>query len=101
MGAFGGAQKYVSTLSPLGSVFNSIPAPKKTDWDSTSKENKGLFLIPELTSQVGFDLLRNSVEHEVDRLVVEALSPNRKRKLSPYSTKCQILSAVLQIWQNL
>lgn len=40
MGAFGGAQKYVSTLSPLGSVFNSIPAPKKTDWDSTSKENK-------------------------------------------------------------
>lgn len=40
MGAFGGAQKYVSTLSPLGSVFNSIPAPKKTDWGSTSKENK-------------------------------------------------------------
>lgn len=45
MGAFGGAQKYVSTLSPLGSVFNSIPAPKKTDWDSTSKENKVLVII--------------------------------------------------------
>lgn len=43
--------------------------------------SQGLFLIPELTSQVGFDLLRNSVEHEVDHLVVEALSPNRKRKI--------------------
>ena len=40
MGVLGGAKKYVSTLSPLGSVFNSIPAPKKSVWFAGSKENK-------------------------------------------------------------
>ncbi|XP_056004415.1 mitochondrial intermediate peptidase-like [Ostrea edulis] len=81
MGALGGARKYVSTLSPLGSVFNSIPAPQKSQWFLGSKENKGLLLVPELKMSEGFDILRREVEHKVDTLVQEALSPERKRKI--------------------
>ncbi|XP_061183645.1 mitochondrial intermediate peptidase-like [Saccostrea echinata] len=79
--AFGGARKYVSTLSPLGSVFNSIPTPKKSEWFFSNKENKGLLLIPELKSFQGFDILRREVEYKVETLVEEALSPQRKRKI--------------------
>jgi len=42
---------------------------------------KGLFGIPELKTENGFDILKNRALAEVDILIEEATSKNRKRKM--------------------
>ena len=42
---------------------------------------QGLFGIPELKEASGFYELKKHVESETQRLVAEAVSPNRERKL--------------------
>jgi len=42
---------------------------------------KGLFGIPELKSEDGFDILKNRALTEVDALIEEATNKDRKRKM--------------------
>jgi len=42
---------------------------------------KGLFGIPELKSEDGFDILKNRALSQVDVLIEEATSKDRKRKM--------------------
>lgn len=43
--------------------------------------SQGLFGIPELKSHEGFYLLKDNVIEKSDRLIEEAISPNRTRKI--------------------
>jgi len=69
----------VSTWSPFAAAFNAKSQSRLSF--SFRNENKGLFGIPQLTNPNGFYLLKQNVEIEVDRLLTEATSPNRKRKI--------------------
>ncbi|VDI74554.1 mitochondrial intermediate peptidase [Mytilus galloprovincialis] len=72
-------RRSVSTLSPLTQSFNAKPSKKFNL--NLRKGQSGLFLIPELSSHEGFYLLQQQVENEIDDLVKETTSTNRKRKI--------------------
>ncbi|KAK9730095.1 Peptidase family M3 [Popillia japonica] len=70
---------YLRTWSPLANTFNTRPTPKLNF--SLSKENVGLFNIPELTSHEGFYILRDKCKNATEELIEEATGIDRKRKM--------------------
>ncbi|XP_073989933.1 mitochondrial intermediate peptidase [Rhodnius prolixus] len=70
----------VSTWSPLATAFNARPV-QKLHLNLTKESKKGLFGIPELQTYDGFFLLKENVIAETERLVDEAINPNRSRKM--------------------
>ena len=77
--------RYVSSLTPLGSAFNSRPQkstfyPSKWTNKITAKST-GLFQFPELVSANGFEELKQSCAKRSQELVQEACSnpPQRNR----------------------
>ncbi|CAD7014867.1 unnamed protein product [Ceratitis capitata] len=68
----------VSTWStPLATAFNSPPYNKI----NFTRNESGLFRLPELRSFEGFYLLRDNVANKTDELITEAISKNRDRKM--------------------
>ena len=77
-------KRSVSSLSPLGSAFNSRPQkssffPRQT-WNSNCSEKTGLFQFPELTKPEGFLDLKVECGRKSQELVDEACSHPRERK---------------------
>ncbi|CAL1545559.1 unnamed protein product [Lymnaea stagnalis] len=70
---------YVSTWTPFAAAFNTRPQKKLNL--RLNRENAGLFCIPELKDHTGFYLLKQNAEHQVSKLVEEASSKSRKRKI--------------------
>lgn len=70
--------RLVSTWSPLGSAFNELP---KTSLNFRFRNKIGLFGIPQLVHDSGFHLLQENVQNETDKLIKEATSPARNRKI--------------------
>lgn len=74
------AQKFnVSTWTPLATAFNSRPGTKLNL--SFTRDDAGLFGLPELRNREGFYLLKESAVNISDALVEESCSKNRKRKM--------------------
>ncbi|PSN48217.1 Mitochondrial intermediate peptidase [Blattella germanica] len=69
----------VSTWSPLAKAFNAKPDRKLNL--SLVKEDVGLFGISHLRSHEGFYALKEQGIWEVDKLIAEACSVNRSRKM--------------------
>ncbi|XP_053675991.1 mitochondrial intermediate peptidase [Anopheles nili] len=69
--------KFVSTWSPLTTAFNTRPE-KRINF---TKNEVGLFGIPELTSHEGFYVLKEKALLRTDNLIEEATSLNRTRKM--------------------
>lgn len=76
---FNPGNAYLRTWSPLANTFNTRPTPKLNY--SLTKENVGLFNIPELTSYEGFYVLRDKCKNVTEELIEEATKPHRKRKM--------------------
>ncbi|EAT45254.1 AAEL003461-PA [Aedes aegypti] len=69
--------KWVSTWSPLTTAFNTRPE-KRINF---TKNEVGLFNIPELTSYEGFYALKEKAIFKTEDLIEEATSPQRTRKM--------------------
>ncbi|EDW01834.1 mitochondrial intermediate peptidase [Drosophila grimshawi] len=69
--------KLVSTWSPLATAFN-VPPAKRMNF---TRDDVGLFRMPELRNAEGFYLLRENVEHSTQELIGEATSSQRNRKM--------------------
>ncbi|TMW41274.1 hypothetical protein DOY81_013646, partial [Sarcophaga bullata] len=69
--------KGVSTWTPLATAFNSPPY-KKINF---TRNEAGLFCMPELRSHEGFFLLKDNVANKTDDLIQEAISGQRQRKI--------------------
>ncbi|XP_053996198.1 mitochondrial intermediate peptidase isoform X1 [Hylaeus anthracinus] len=69
----------VNTWSPLATAFNSI-TKEKYEFD-LSKNEIGLFGIPELKTPEGFNILKDRAMIQTDMLIAEATSENRVRKM--------------------
>ncbi|EDV38196.1 uncharacterized protein Dana_GF13838 [Drosophila ananassae] len=67
----------VSTWTPLTTAFNSLPT-KRINF---TRDDVGLFRLPELRSSEGFYLLRDNVESRTQELIEEAISQQRSRKM--------------------
>lgn len=67
----------VSIWSPLAEAFNTRPVPK---FNLRSKD-VGLFCVPELTTHDGFYALKENCIRRTDKLIAEALSSSRSRKM--------------------
>ncbi|KAF2901156.1 hypothetical protein ILUMI_05032 [Ignelater luminosus] len=70
---------YFGTWSSLAAAFNSRP-DRKLNF-SLKKENAGLFDIPELQSCEGFYYIKEQCILHADKLIDEATSENRTRKM--------------------
>uniref|UniRef100_T1P7J4 Peptidase family M3 n=1 Tax=Musca domestica TaxID=7370 RepID=T1P7J4_MUSDO len=70
-------RKSVTTWTPLATAFNSPPY-KKINF---TRNEAGLFCMPELKNHEGFYLLKDNVTNHTEELIQEAISPNRKRKM--------------------
>uniref|UniRef100_A0A182QJR8 Peptidase M3A/M3B catalytic domain-containing protein n=1 Tax=Anopheles farauti TaxID=69004 RepID=A0A182QJR8_9DIPT len=70
-------RRFVSTWSPLTTAFNTRPE-KRINF---TKNEVGLFGIPELTSYEGFYALKEKAIFKTDDLIEEATSPDRTRKM--------------------
>ncbi|XP_033233751.1 mitochondrial intermediate peptidase [Drosophila pseudoobscura] len=70
-------RKLVSTWSPLATAFNAPPS-KRINF---TREDVGLFRMPELRTFEGFYLLRDNVENKSQDLIAEAISSQRQRKM--------------------
>lgn len=75
---YGNIRPYHSSWSPLANRFNSNPS-EKTEQISASV---GLLGIPELQTASGFKDLTQHVIQQSDRLIAEAMSSNRTRKMT-------------------
>ncbi|XP_016984024.1 mitochondrial intermediate peptidase [Drosophila rhopaloa] len=69
--------RLVSTWTPLATAFNSPPARRI----NFTRDEVGLFRIPELRSFEGFYLLRDNAESRTQELISEAISEQRERKM--------------------
>ncbi|XP_041673983.1 mitochondrial intermediate peptidase isoform X1 [Drosophila eugracilis] len=69
--------RWGSTWTPLAKAFNSPPVRRI----NITRNDVGLFCLPELRSFEGFFLLRDNVESRTQQLISEALSDNRQRKM--------------------
>ncbi|XP_066148892.1 mitochondrial intermediate peptidase [Euwallacea fornicatus] len=67
----------VSIWSPLAEVFNTRPVPKFT----LQTQDVGLFGVPELTTNEGFYDLKENCVVKTNKLIEEALSVSRSRKM--------------------
>ncbi|KAF6021813.1 hypothetical protein EB796_019877 [Bugula neritina] len=80
-------QKYlvrrVRSVSTFASEFNKVPTQAAFSLKDFKKhrESQGLFEIHELQSHNGFSTLKKDVTRNAQRLVDEATSPSRTRKL--------------------
>lgn len=70
----------LNTWSPLATAFNSTVNDENHP-TSVLKKETGLFGIPELKTENGFNILKNRALTEVDVLIKEATSKDRKRKM--------------------
>ena len=74
----------VSSLTPLGSAFNSKPAKSsffpRDRWMKSYGKSTGLFQFPELTEPEGFKDLKQTCTSRSQELVTEACSPFPDRK---------------------
>lgn len=70
----------LNTWSPLATAFNSAVNDENRPANVLRKET-GLFGIPELKTEDGFNILKNRALTEVDVLIKEATSKDRKRKM--------------------
>ncbi|XP_053685800.1 mitochondrial intermediate peptidase [Sabethes cyaneus] len=70
-------RKLVSTWSPLTTAFNTRPE-KRINF---TKNEVGLFNIPELTSFQGFYALKEKAIFKTEDLIAEAISAERQRKM--------------------
>ena len=74
----------VSSLTPLGSAFNSKPQKSsffpRDRWTKSYGESTGLFQFPELKSPEGFAELQQACTIRSQELVSEACSPFPERK---------------------
>lgn len=70
----------VSTVSPLTAAFNRL-SPKTASFPRFFDRITGLFGYELLSDPTGFYVFRENAILEADRLVREALSPNRDRKM--------------------
>ncbi|XP_030370553.1 mitochondrial intermediate peptidase [Scaptodrosophila lebanonensis] len=70
-------RKMVSTWSPLATAFNSPPA-KRINF---TRDDVGLFGMPQLRTFEGFYLLRDNAEQKTQDLIAEAISKERRRKM--------------------
>lgn len=74
----------VSSLTPLGSAFNSKPHKSsffpRDRWIRPYGESTGLFQFPELTSSEGFKDLKQACASRSQELVTEASLPVQDRK---------------------
>ncbi|KAG5326011.1 MIPEP peptidase, partial [Acromyrmex heyeri] len=68
----------LNTWSPLATTFNST---NENHSINLLKKETGLFGIPELKTEDGFDTLKNRALAEVNVLIEEATSKDRKRKM--------------------
>lgn len=68
----------LNTWSPLATTFNST---NENHSINLLKKETGLFGIPELKTEDGFDTLKNHALAEVNVLIEEATSKDRKRKM--------------------
>lgn len=68
----------MNTWSPLATTFNST---NENHSINLLKKETGLFGIPELKTEDGFDTLKNHALAEVNVLIEEATSKDRKRKM--------------------
>ena len=83
--SIGNCTRTVSSLSPLGSAFNSRPQKSsffpRQSWTGHSQEKTGLFQFPELTRPEGFHDLKVQCAQKSQELVKEACSaPHSQRK---------------------
>ncbi|XP_065084685.1 mitochondrial intermediate peptidase [Ochlerotatus camptorhynchus] len=69
--------KWVSTWSPLTTAFNTRPERRI----NFTKNEVGLFSIPELTSHEGFYVLKEKAIFKTEDLIEEATSSQRTRKM--------------------
>ncbi|KAH8372959.1 hypothetical protein KR009_008978 [Drosophila setifemur] len=67
----------VSTWTPLATAFNAPPARRI----NFTRDDVGLFGMPELRNFEGFYLLRDNVESKSQDLIAEAISAQRSRKM--------------------
>lgn len=74
---FVASSKSVSTWSPLTTAFNTRPERRI----NFTKNEVGLFSIPELTSHEGFYALKEKAIFKTEDLIAEATSPDRTRKM--------------------
>ncbi|XP_055608421.1 mitochondrial intermediate peptidase [Uranotaenia lowii] len=72
-----GRHRLVSTWSPLTTAFNTRPE-KRINF---TKNEVGLFTIPELTSYEGFYSLKEKAIFKTEDLIKEATSSERSRKM--------------------
>ena len=74
----------VSSLTPLGSAFNSKPQKSsffpRDRWTKSYGQSTGLFQFPELKSPEGFAELQQACTSRSQELVSEACSPFPERK---------------------
>ncbi|XP_011311357.1 mitochondrial intermediate peptidase [Fopius arisanus] len=75
--SIGRRERNVTTWSPLAKVFNA----GITEDVRMSEKNVGLFGTPELQSADGFNDLKNQAAADSTRLINEATSPHRSRKM--------------------
>lgn len=69
---------YVSTWSPLGVAFNTLPNKK---FSFGLSKDTALFGVDLLSSPDGFDLFQKEACTKADELIAEVLSPERSRKI--------------------
>lgn len=74
----GNIRPYHSSWSPLANRFNTSPSEN----GQLSCAGTGLLDIPELETAAGFKDLTQNVIDQTDRLIAEAMSPNRNRKMT-------------------
>ncbi|KAL0117291.1 hypothetical protein PUN28_010266 [Cardiocondyla obscurior] len=74
------SSRKLNTWSPLATAFNSTINDDNHSVHAIKKET-GLFGIPELKTEDGFDILKNRALADVDVLIEEATSKDRKRKM--------------------
>ncbi|XP_011875557.1 PREDICTED: mitochondrial intermediate peptidase [Vollenhovia emeryi] len=70
----------LNTWSPLATAFNST-VNDETHPASVLEKETGLFGIPELKTENGFDILKDRALADVDVLIEEATSEDRRRKM--------------------
>ncbi|KAK6630661.1 hypothetical protein RUM43_014646 [Polyplax serrata] len=68
----------VSTWSPLGVAFNTLPSKKSS---LSLSRNSALFGVDLLSSPKGFEKYKDEACDRADKLVQEVLSTNRSRKI--------------------
>ena len=97
--------RHVSSLSPLGTAFNSkpqkssyIPNQFAKSWTSYNENELGLFQIQGLTRPEGFANLELECAQRCQELVEEACSSLNHRYIMSFPTILILVNSVLNIF---